>query len=92
MAFVNWVPNNSGYSGVEVTTAVGDGSAEKGYKIGVVKSPLNSSLQGLFSPATNTSGMVKPFSGWIAYTGGGGGPDPGPTRPTTGMLYPRGQG
>ena len=39
--------------------------------------------------AVNTSGMVKPFAGWITYTGGGGG---GSTRPTSGFLYPRGQG
>ena len=45
-----------------------------------------SSLQSLFSGAVNTSGMNKPFSGWLTYSGGG------PTRPTSGFLYPRGQG
>ena len=40
----------------------------------------------------NTSGMVKPFAGWITYTGDGGGDGGGSTRPTSGMLYPRGQG
>ena len=39
--------------------------------------------------AVDTSGIVKPFAGWITYTGGGGG---APTRPTSGFLYPRGQG
>jgi hypothetical protein len=39
--------------------------------------------------AVNTSGVTKPLAGWITYTSGGGG---GPTRPTSGFLYPRGQG
>lgn len=38
--------------------------------------------------AVNTSGITKPLAGWITYTGGGG----GPVRPTSGFLYPRGQG
>lgn len=35
--------------------------------------------------AVNTSGVNKPLSGWITYSGGG-----GSTRPTSGLLYPRG--
>lgn len=37
--------------------------------------------------AVDTSGINKPLAGWITYSGGGG----GSTRPTTGMIYPRGQ-
>ena len=40
------------------------------------------------SAAVDTSGISKPLAGWVTYTGGGGG---GSTRPTTGMIYPRGQ-
>lgn len=43
------------------------------------------SLQGLFSGAVDTSGLNKPFSGWLTYSGGG-----GSTRPSSGFLYPRG--
>lgn len=46
-----------------------------------------SSLSALMSNAVNTSGIVKPLGGWVAYTEGGGG---GSTRPVTGMIYPRG--
>lgn len=35
--------------------------------------------------------VVTPFTGELEYTGGSG-PGGGSTRPTTGMLYPRGQG
>ena len=45
-------------------------------------------LSVLFSAAVDTSGISKPLAGWVTYTGGGGG---GSTRPTTGMIYPRGQ-
>ena len=37
--------------------------------------------------AVNASGIAKPFAGWITYNSSGG----GSTRPTSGMLYPRGQ-
>ena len=50
-------------------------------------------LSSLFSGAVNTSGINKPYNGWITYTGGGGdngGGGGGSTRPTTGMIYPRG--
>lgn len=44
----------------------------------------------LFAPANVP--IVLPFTGELQYTGGSGGPGGGSTRPTTGMLYPRGQG
>lgn len=52
---------------------------------------LASSLSTLGSGAVDTSGITKPFAGWITYTGGGGGGG-GSTRPTSGMIYPRGSG
>lgn len=48
-------------------------------------------LPAAVSPASRTFGLavdVRDFSSF----GGGGGTGPGPTRPTIGMLYPRGQG
>ena len=48
---------------------------------------LTADLSVLSSAAVDTSGISKPLAGWITYTGGGG----GSTRPTTGMIYPRGQ-
>ena len=41
--------------------------------------------------AVNMNGLNTPLAGWLTYTGGGGGGG-GSTRPTTGMIYPRGQG
>lgn len=88
MAFVNWIPSNPGYTSTEVTIVAGTNDIDPGQTLGSVKSVLGGSLQTLYSPGVDTSGMVKPFAGWITYTGGGGG---GPTRPGDGMLYPRGQ-
>lgn len=96
MAFVSWAPNNPGYTYRELTAR-----ADVGYhdptdapkKAVYWDRILRADLQVLYSPAVNTSGIVKPYSGWITYgSGGGGDPGGGSTRPTTGMLYPRGQG
>ena len=89
MAFVNWIPNNPGYTSTERSDRVGADDVDTGQTLAIRKANLGGSLQVLYSPGVDTSGMVKPFGGWLTYTGGGGG---GPTRPTTGMLYPRGQG
>ena len=85
MAFVNYVVNNPGYSSVERTVTTGVDGAPGETLVGVAVAVITPShLQGLFSPAINTSGLVKPIGGWLAYATGGGEFD------EARFLYPRG--
>jgi len=89
MAFVAYNPGVSG-SGTGVpsgTEAYNANISLPSYRMTFIdiKGITSGDLQVLYSPAVNTSGISKPFSGWLTYTGGGG----GGARPTTGMIYPR---
>lgn len=88
MAFITYNPGISG-SGTQISSSKPAHDADTpipSYRfISIDGTEIASgSLQVLYSPAVNTSGISKPFSGWLTYTGGGGG-----ARPTTGMIYPR---
>jgi len=88
MAFVTYNPGVSG-SGTEVpsgTEAYNANISLPSYRMAFIhpEEIVPGSLQVLYSPAVDTSGISKPFSGWLTYAGGGGG-----ARPTTGMIYPR---
>jgi hypothetical protein len=90
MAFVNYVLNNPGYSGIEDPEEVyvkwpPVNPAELEIVVGGFM--RKGGMQVLASPTFNTNNEA--LTGWQTFGGGGGG---GPTRPTSGFLYPRGQG
>ena len=87
MAFVDWILNNPGYTGVESTSNVG---AENRPAVinssGIAGTNINTgSLDVFLSPLYNPDNTA--INGWQTVGGPG-----GSARPTTGMMYPRGQG
>ena len=93
MSFVNYTVGAPGYSGSEMTVPVGNqttppfsDAVKTGYEFGA---PNPGDLGLLNSPIYNTAGIA--VNGWqTLQTGGEGGG--GSTRPTSGMIYPRGTG
>jgi len=91
MAFITYNPGVSG-SGTQISSSKPAHNTDTplpSYRFTNIDDAeiASGSLQVLYSPALDTSGINKPFSGWLTYTGGGG----GGARPTTGMIYPRGE-
>ena len=100
MAFVNWVLNNPGYAGVEDPKEVGVENRPNPPRL--ISSPDSyvriGDLELTMSPVFNPDNAS--VNGWQVF-GGGQCPEcpecpecppGGSARPTTGVLYPRGQG
>ena len=90
MAFVDWVLNNPGYDGIEDPEEVLLENRPDPPRVEVFPATdVRIGDMGLIvSPVFNTDSTV--VNGWQTLSGGG--DSGGSTRPTDGMIYPRGQG